>query len=127
MSLIRKTKSVDIILTYFEKSKEAIAVVDLVTRVKQQMNKTTVYRILERLEKSGVIHSFTGKGGLTWYAKCNHCSEQHHNDIHPHFECKTCGKVECLDINVELPKVNNRHIDSVDIFLTGQCIDCMNN
>ena len=125
MSIKRKTKSVNTILSIFEKGREAVSVVDLVGRLDKEMNKTTVYRILERLENEGEIHSFVGTNGLKWYAKCYHCTAHNHKDVHPHFECRDCGKVECLDVSIPIPKVNNRHIITVDVLLTGQCADCM--
>lgn len=125
MSIKRKTKSVNTILSIFESKVEALSVVDLVDQLKDQMNKTTVYRILERLEKEGTIHSFSGSNGLRWYAKCHECTAHHHNDVHPHFECKDCGKVECLEINISIPNIDNRNIQSADVLLKGQCTDCM--
>lgn len=125
MSVKRKTKSVNTILSIFEHSQEALSVVDLVGQLKNEMNKTTVYRILERLENDGTIHSFSGSNGLRWYAKCQDCTAQHHHDVHPHFECNDCGKVECLDVNIPIPQLKNRHIDTATIMLTGQCTDCM--
>ncbi|NRA93639.1 MAG: transcriptional repressor, partial [Psychroserpens sp.] len=71
MSIIRKTKSVKMLLEIFESTKSALSVVDLVEQLKSEMNKTTVYRILERLENEGVLHSFNGINGLKWYAKCS--------------------------------------------------------
>jgi Fur family ferric uptake transcriptional regulator len=35
---------------------KALSAIDLVERLKSEMNKTTVYRILERLEDKGMIH-----------------------------------------------------------------------
>jgi len=125
MGIRRKTKSVNTILSIFENGKEALSVVDLVEQLTEQMNKTTVYRILERLENDGSIHSFTGSNGLKWYAKCNECTAHHHNDVHPHFECKDCGKVECLEVDVPIPKLNNRNIQSAKVLFTGQCANCM--
>ena len=125
MGVIRKTKSVATILTYFNDGHKAISVVDLVERLSSEMNKTTVYRVLDRLEDEGLIHSFTGTNGLTWYAKCHDCSTHNHRDVHPHFECKDCGKVECLDVSIQLPQMNNRHVETADVFLTGQCVDCL--
>ena len=126
MGVIRKTKSVTTILSYFSDGHQAISVVDLVERLSSDMNKTTVYRVLDRLEDEGLIHSFSGAKGLTWYAKCHDCSTHSHQDVHPHFECKECGKVECLDVSIELPQINNRHIETADVLLTGQCDDCKN-
>ena len=124
MSIKRKTKSVNLILSIFEHGYEALSVVELVQQLKDEMNKTTVYRILERLEKEGTIHSFSGTNGLKWYARCENCTTHQHNDLHPHFECNNCGKVECLDVNITIPKMNNRDIESANIMLKGQCTDC---
>ncbi len=125
MSIKRKTKSVNTILNIFKNRSEALSVVDLVDQLQHSMNKTTVYRILERLEEEGIVHSFKGTNGLKWYAKCKECSTHHHKDIHPHFECTNCGKVECLEIDVAIPEIRNRHIETTDVLLTGQCADCM--
>ncbi|MFP4846191.1 Fur family transcriptional regulator [Winogradskyella sp. PE311] len=127
MSVKRKTKAVSIIISIFESISDAISVVDLVDQLKTQMNKTTVYRILERLENEGTIHAFTGSNGLRWYAKCHECTAHYHNDIHPHFECKDCGKVECLEINITIPNVNDRNIMSANVLLSGQCVECTIN
>ena len=125
MKVKRRTKSVNIILSIFDQSNEALSVVDLVNRLKDDMNKTTVYRVLERLEADGVLHSFSGSNNLTWYAKCNSCSSEHHHDIHPHFECKQCGKVECLDLDIPIPVIKNRTVSETSIIISGQCEDCM--
>ena len=124
MSVKRKTKSVNIILSIFDKTKDALSVVDLVERLKDNMNKTTVYRILDRLEGEGIIHSFLGINGLKWYARCHDCSTKHHHDIHPHFQCKSCGKTECLSIEIPVPSLANYQIESTELLLTGLCADC---
>lgn len=126
MGVIRKTKSVKTLLDAFEQTNDAISVVELVERFSKDMNKTTVYRILERLDDEGLIHSFSGKNGLTWYAKCKGCSASHHNDIHPHFQCRNCGKTECVTMDVSIPKIPNYKIESVELILTGQCENCAN-
>lgn len=125
MSVVRKTKSVKTLMSIFKESGTALSVVELVEQLKKEMNKTTVYRILDRLEQDGTIHSFTGSNGLKWYAKCSNCSRQHHEDTHPHFECRDCGKVECLEVDMSIPKLKNRHIDTANVLLTGQCADCL--
>lgn len=127
MGIIRKTKSVELLLEVFEQSKQAISVVDLVSRLKQNMNKTTVYRILDRFEQDGIVHSFMGQGGLKWYARCQGCSSRQHTDLHPHFQCQHCGQVECLHLEYTIPQVSNRKVESTQLLLIGLCDKCNAN
>jgi|TARA_B110000908_G_scaffold159397_1_gene201515 Fur family ferric uptake transcriptional regulator len=124
MGIIRKTKAVATVLQIFEEESEPKSVVHLIGLVKDKMNKTTVYRILDRLERDGIIHSFNGKDGLKWYAKCEGCFANHHSDKHPHFQCTKCDKVECLSVEIKIPSIKNHKVDSTDIFLMGQCEVC---
>ena len=124
MGIVRKTKSVEALLEVFKQSEHAISVVDLVRQVKQDMNKTTVYRILDRFEQDGIVHSFLGKNGLRWYAKCQSCSSDHHIDLHPHFQCENCGKIECLDTNFSIPSISNHTVESAQLLLIGRCEEC---
>ncbi|MEO1712057.1 MAG: transcriptional repressor [Bacteroidota bacterium] len=126
MGIKRQTKSVSTILRLFEKEHHALSVVELVERFKKEMNKSTVYRILERLEQEGIIHSFRGNDGLTWYAKCTDCNTGEHLDHHPHFQCRDCGKVECIPVSIKIPAVAKHKIESAQVLLTGQCADCLN-
>lgn len=113
------------VLSTFEQTDNALSVVELVKRLDKKMNKTTVYRILERLENDGRLHSFLGKDGLRWYARCEDCSSTHHTDTHPHFQCRNCGQISCLSINVSIPSVPNHKIDSAELLLIGQCERCL--
>jgi len=124
MGIIRKTKAVSTVLQIFEEKDEAKSVVHLIDMVGDKMNKTTVYRILDRLEQEGMIHSFNGKDGLKWYAKCKGCSSKHHHDTHPHFQCTECEKVECLSVAIQIPSLKNHTIDTADILLMGKCEAC---
>ena len=124
MGIKRKTKSVQALLDIFDQSDNAWSVVDLVEKLSSEMNKTTVYRILDRFQDEGLLHSFTDTNGLKWYAQCVDCSQHNHDDVHPHFQCKTCGKVECLSAEIPLPSFPSYQVDNAEILLTGQCSDC---
>jgi len=100
-------------------------VVDLIEKLKDQMNKTTIYRILERLEEDAVLHSFLGHEGVTWYAKCHACSTHDHQDVHPHFQCIDCGKVDCVEIEVSIPQIPNRKAIAYNVLIQGQCEACV--
>ena len=125
MEIHRKTKSVQALLDFFRQRKDAANAIDLVELFKEEMNKATVYRIVSRLEADGIIHSFKGFDGLTWYAPCKDCKSDEHHDCHPHFQCRVCGKTECLDMDVSIPSVPNHNVDSAELLFTGQCEDCL--
>lgn len=125
MGIIRKTKAVKTLLDLFEKNISAISAADLVEQLKNEMNKTTVYRALDRLEDEGLLHSFIGKSGLKWYAKCSsNCTSNYHNDVHPHFECTQCKKVTCIPIEITIPNIIDYKIDNAAVLLSGVCSEC---
>ncbi len=124
MGVIRKTKSVVALLNEFNTSSGAISVITLIDRLSSEFNKTTIYRVLDRLEEDGVLHSFLGKSGLKWYAKCSGCSADKHNDLHPHFQCLDCGRVDCLAVDVTLPEIPNRKIEVSQLLIQGKCEQC---
>lgn len=121
MAVARRTKSVKILLDAFDHSKSALSVAHLVKRFQSEMNKTTVYRALERLENEGILHSFTGNSGLKWFALCKEAAFS----SHPHFQCQICGQSKCLPLNVAIPFIPNHRVDSVNLILIGQCEDCL--
>ena len=125
MGILRKTQSLALMLDEFDKSSHAISAIDLISRLSNKLNKTTVYRILDKLEDDGLLHSFLGKNGLKWYAKCIGCTANNHSDVHPHFQCLNCGKVDCLSINITLPKIPNRKIEFSQFLIQGQCDECL--
>ena len=124
MGILRKTKSVKIVLNEFTVNSSATSVIALIERLKSEMNKTTVYRILEKLEDDGILHSFLAKDGLKWYAKCRGCSSTTHHDVHPHFQCLECGKVDCLKMNFSIPEIANRKVEVSQVLLQGKCEEC---
>ena len=125
MSISRKTKTVKLILEVFNKTNNAISVVDLVSIFREKMNKTTVYRILNRLEESGILHSFTDRDGLKRYAKGNQKTGSiKESNLHSHFLCNDCGISSCLPLEIPIPTLPNTRIDSSDHLLTGQCENC---
>tara|TARA_B100001175_G_scaffold317774_1_gene336358 strand:- start:3472 stop:3858 length:387 start_codon:yes stop_codon:yes gene_type:complete len=125
MGVIRKTRSIDLILREFKSDKIAISVSDLVTRLDSKLNKTTIYRVLERLEEDGLLHSFLRQSGNSCYAMCSNSTKSKHADKHPHFECVDCGKIDCLKLEVKIPEISNRKISSSQILIQGKCEQCI--
>ena len=125
MGIIRKTKSLELILNEFNKINGALSAKKLIEQLGHKFNKTTIYRILDKLEEDRILHSFLGKNGLKWYVKCKDCSSNNYQDVHPHFQCSDCGKVDCLDISITIPKIPNRKIEFSQFLIQGKCEECI--
>ncbi len=126
MTIIRKTKTVKLVLQEFDKINEAISVIDLVEKFSKKMDKTTVYRILDRLEESGDLHSFVDQEGLKRYARGGLNSKiDNVLESHPHFLCEECGTSSCLPVSIQIPEIPNYSIKSAEHFLVGQCENCI--
>ena len=124
MGIIRNTKSVKILLDEFNND-DAISVIELIRRLNTKLNKTTIYRVLDKLEDDGILHSFLGNNGIKWYAKCNGCSISAHSDVHPHFQCLNCGRMDCLPESIVMPKISNREIMHSHVLIQGTCELCL--
>ena len=48
MGIIRKTQAVALILDEFNKGSNAISAIELIKRLNKKINKTTVYRLLDK-------------------------------------------------------------------------------
>ncbi len=124
MGILRQTKSVKAVMQVFEESHDAFSSVELVEKFSGLMNKTTVYRILARLEDENYLHSFKSKEGVSLFARYNEPSTQINSDLHPHFQCKKCGKTKCVPLDIKLPSLPNYKIDTAEFLISGTCDQC---
>jgi Fur family ferric uptake transcriptional regulator len=91
------------------------------------VDRGTLYRILNAFEEKGIIHKVFDLNGTANYALCNAgCEEHHHHDEHLHFNCVVCNNVYCLD-DLNLPDL---HLPSgfkslnFSLSATGICPKC---
>ena len=129
MGIQRKTESLDVLLNEFDNSLNAISAVDLVNRLNNKMNKTTIYRLLKKLEEDFILHSFFGKNGLKWYAKCNGCcksgSESVVEKFRPHFQCLNCGKIDLLSVELKILDATEKLKSTSQFLIQGKCESCV--
>ena len=125
MGVRRKTKHLEQVLQAFRQSSDALSVGMLLDALANEINKSTVYRMLQKLEDDGVIHSFLTIDQIRFYALCKGCSSGRHVDSHAHFQCTSCKRVSCVSEEIVLPTPKKARITSAQVLLTGQCESCM--
>ena len=91
------------------------------------INRVTVYRILDLLVERGVVDRISTGGR----AFCYGLAPNAHHRPHPHFYCKSCGRMDCLNpesLSIDtgpLWKTFPGQIDKVEIRVDGVCKDCL--
>ena len=125
MAVVRKTKTLKLVLDAFSKSNRALTAKAVMKMLPATVNKTTVYRLLDRLKDGGQLHSFVGEQGVMHYAKCQACTNESHTHSHPHFQCLSCREVKCLDDELTFPELAGVQISEAQIFLKGHCQGCL--
>ena len=125
MGVRRKTKHLEQVLQAFRQSSDALSAGMLLDALANEINKSTVYRMLQKLEDDGVIHSFLTLDQIRFYALCKGCSSGRHVDSHAHFQCTSCKRVSCVSEEIVLPTQKKARITSAQVLLTGQCESCL--
>jgi Fur family transcriptional regulator, ferric uptake regulator len=91
------------------------------------INRVTVYRILDLLVDHGIIERLSTSGRSAYYG----LAPNDYHKPHPHFYCKQCGQMDCLNpdsltVKVELlSKTFPGRIDKVEVRVDGICKNCL--
>lgn len=91
------------------------------------INRVTVYRILELLVDNGLVDRINGGGRSFVYG----LAPNENHPAHPHFYCKSCGNLECLNpqsLNVDLQHMQRTFaglIENVEVRVDGVCKNCL--
>ncbi len=94
-----KTKAREDIIGYLKKHPEqrltAKEIYEAVCNGETQVNRTTIYRNLDRLCENGDLMRFKEPNQEAWYYQ--YSAEHIHCDKHMHAQCSVCGKIFHLD------------------------------
>ena len=91
------------------------------------INRVTIYRILDLLVEHGVIERLSTGGRASYFGLAP-------NDFHrphPHFYCKRCGQMDCLDpgcLRIDADPLRRTfpgQIDKVEVRVDGICKNCL--
>ena len=91
------------------------------------IDRVTLYRILNAFEEKGIIHKVFDLNGTANYAMCSsNCEEHQHHDEHLHFNCTNFNNVYCLE-DLALPpiKLPNGFVPTgFTLYASGLCPKC---
>jgi Fur family ferric uptake transcriptional regulator len=89
----------------------------------QGFNRVTIYRALQTFLDATVVHRIVTED-RTWRFAITHCGHRGH--CHPHFTCRRCGLIRCLD-GVPIPTVDleEYRIEAQAMYLWGVCPECL--
>lgn len=91
------------------------------------INRVTVYRILDVLVDHRIVERLSTGGRAAYYG----LAPNDHHSPHPHFYCKSCGQMDCLNpesLNIQtesLKKTFPGRIDKVEVRVDGICKNCL--
>ena len=91
------------------------------------INRVTVYRILDLLVEKSLVDRISGGGRSFLYG----LAPNENHPPHPHFYCKSCGNLECLNpqsLSVDLQPMERTFpgmIENVAVRVDGVCKNCL--
>lgn len=92
--------------------------------VKQQLDRVTLYRVLEWMGKRNLAHKIAGDDRV-WRFRVN---TELHSQQHAHFKCMQCAKVVCLDdfkIKPEPLLPFGYLFHNIELTVKGICAKCV--
>lgn len=120
----RNTEKQNLVKEILSKAEHTLSVEDIMAAIPIKVNKTTIYRILDRFAEKGEVHFVTGKNGKAYYALCNNCDISHKIHNHIHFECQVCKKVTCQPNTLLTPNLEGFTIQETQFLVIGICNKC---
>ena len=120
----RNTPAKQAILTLLKDAGSALSQDAIEQQMKGEMDRVTIYRVLNSFCEDGIAHRITSDDGKYYFALCKNCGSEKHSHNHFHFRCISCNKVECLkeEVTVTLPR--SYKLEHINCWATGYCKAC---
>lgn len=123
---LKQTRQRVVVLNEIIGKDAAVSQPELEKKLGKEIDRVTLYRILNVYEEKGILHKIIDANGTFNYAVCTgKCTTNHHVDEHLHFNCNRCKKIYCL--NVRIPKIDvpsGFTADSMNLIAYGICDKC---
>lgn len=127
MIVKRRTKGKQSVLEILKSESQALSIDEIKELLNTELDRTTIYRILQSFVIDGLVHQIVDDNGKFYYALCESCcSTNHiHSDDHAHFKCLICGRITCLEANIIVNNIEQGYtINEINCLLTGVCKLC---
>lgn len=121
----RSTATKDAVLSVLSKSGKALSKQSIEKQVGIDIDRATIYRVLNRFCDDGVLHKIVAEDGRQYFAICQHCDEHSHEDNHFHFRCTRCDSIECMETPVHFSLPKGYEVNQVNCLLIGVCKECV--
>lgn len=123
----RNTPTKEAVLELLTKSGKAMSRDAIEKKITTDINRATIYRVLNRFCEDGILHRIVAEDGKQYFAICVKCDDKGMPPLHHfHFRCTSCDTIECLPVPVHFSLQQGYKVESVNCVLTGICNICSN-
>lgn len=122
-----KTKQKDMLLNIIKSKKNSFTIKELNDEVEGKIGLTTIYRLVNKLEKDGLLNKWVGKNNEACYEYLEKCG----NDNHFYLKCDNCGLIkhidcDCIyDLSSHIFDKHNFKPSKDKIIINGICNKCI--
>jgi Fur family ferric uptake transcriptional regulator len=120
----RNTPTKEAVIGVLTQSGKAMSQDAIEQKIRIDIDRATIYRVLNRFCDDGVVHRIVAEDGKQYFAICMKCDSKSFSDNHFHFRCTQCQTIECLPAPVRFSIPKGYRVESVNCILTGTCADC---
>ncbi|MDO4561195.1 MAG: Fur family transcriptional regulator [bacterium] len=122
---LRTTRQRRVILELLFRQGSPMSHSEILSMIDDHLDRVTLYRTLETLKNSGIVHQVQGIDGVWRF-----CAHEQDTDgcpgDHPHFLCLSCGRMFCLP-DQKMPRVNvpeGMQVEGKQFVVYGTCPGC---
>lgn len=120
----RSTPTKDAVLEVLKQAGHAMSQDAIEEKITIDINRATIYRVLNRFCQDGVLHKIVAENGKQYFAMDAEHEKKPEAAHHFHFRCMACEIIECLPFEVHYALPNGYTVDTVNCILTGTCKNC---
>ncbi|MFP9118529.1 Fur family transcriptional regulator [Flavobacterium sp. RNTU_13] len=120
----RNTPTKQAILDLLKHEGSALSQDNIIARLNGEIDRVTVYRVLNRFCDEGLVHKFQADNGKYYFALCAGCNGEQHSHNHFHFRCLRCEKVQCLPQQIIVALPEGYRLNDCNGWVNGYCAGC---